>query len=236
MAGDWIAMRRELASDPAVLAMAERLEVDEDLIVGKLHRVWSWGDQHTRDGRVHGVGVAFVDRYVRLPGFATAMQAVSWLVIDEEGLLFPHFERWNYEPAKQRLLDTRRKQASRARPGSVRHHAGQSADKTRTTEQNRTEQTKKKSSAARLADDEFLKSLKANRAYAHIDVDRELGKMDAWLLAHPGRQKTRGFVVNWLNKDPGPLPPAPAADRIEPLRAAIRQASSAGRFDREAKS
>ena len=29
--------------------------------------------------------------------------------------------------------------------------------------------------------------------------------MDAWLLAHPGRQKTKRFVVGWLNKIEKPL-------------------------------
>ena len=47
---------------------------------------------------------------------------------------------------------------------------------------------------------DFLTTLKENASYSHIDIDTELGKMDAWLLAHPGRQKTKRFVVNWLNK------------------------------------
>ena len=46
----------------------------------------------------------------------------------------------------------------------------------------------------------FLKSLKDNPAYKHINIDHELGKMDAWLSTRPGRQKTRRFMVNWLNK------------------------------------
>ena len=52
---------------------------------------------------------------------------------------------------------------------------------------------------------DFLTSLKTNPAYAHINIDTELGKMDAWLLAHPGRQKTKKFIVNWLNKIEKPL-------------------------------
>jgi hypothetical protein len=53
---------------------------------------------------------------------------------------------------------------------------------------------------ALLSDDDFLKILKTNPAYKGIDIDRELGKMDTWLLANPGRQKTRRFIVRWLNK------------------------------------
>jgi len=54
--------------------------------------------------------------------------------------------------------------------------------------------------------EDFIQSLKTNTAYSHINIDQELGKMDAWLLAHPGRQKTKRFIVNWLNKIDKPLP------------------------------
>ncbi len=52
---------------------------------------------------------------------------------------------------------------------------------------------------------DFLPALKANPAYKHIDIDNELNKMDAWLMTHPGRQKTQRFVVNWLNKIDKPI-------------------------------
>ena len=49
-----------------------------------------------------------------------------------------------------------------------------------------------------LPDEEFWAEMK--RHYPDIDVEAESRKMDAWLLAHPGRQKTRKFVIAWLNK------------------------------------
>lgn len=39
-----------------------------------------------------------------------------------------------------------------------------------------------------------------NPAYSHIDIPRELHKMDAWLAANPGRKKTERFIINWLNR------------------------------------
>ena len=57
----------------------------------------------------------------------------------------------------------------------------------------------------KMDDAAFVKSLRANPAYRHIDIPRELGKMDAWLSTHQGRQKTRRFIVNWLNKIDKPL-------------------------------
>ena len=54
--------------------------------------------------------------------------------------------------------------------------------------------------------EDFIQSLKTNTAYSHINIDQELGKMDAWLLARPGRKKTRRFIVAWLNRIEKPLP------------------------------
>lgn len=56
-----------------------------------------------------------------------------------------------------------------------------------------------------LSDEDFLKSLKTNPAYKHVDLDFELNKMQAWLSTHPGRQMTRRFIVNWINKIDRPL-------------------------------
>jgi hypothetical protein len=57
-----------------------------------------------------------------------------------------------------------------------------------------------------LLDEEFWSEMR--RHYPEIDVDAESRKMDAWLLARPGRKKTRQFVINWLNKVEPALAPA----------------------------
>jgi hypothetical protein len=69
-------------------------------------------------------------------------------------------------------------------------------------EESRVEESRveKKPSARPLSDSEFLEALKKNPAYSHIRIDDEMCKMDSWLLTHRGRQKTRRFIVNWLNK------------------------------------
>jgi len=53
---------------------------------------------------------------------------------------------------------------------------------------------------------QFIESLKLNPAFRHINMEIELGKMDAWLSTRPGKQKTPRFVVAWLNRIPAPLP------------------------------
>jgi hypothetical protein len=57
-----------------------------------------------------------------------------------------------------------------------------------------------------LLDEEFWSEMR--RHYPNVDVDAESRKMDAWLLARPGRKKTRQFVINWLNKVEPALAPA----------------------------
>jgi hypothetical protein len=72
------------------------------------------------------------------------------------------------------------------------------------------EEKKEKSSAThRLSDEEFLIKLRTSPAYKHCDLDQELAKMDTWILANPGRQKTRKFIVKWLNKIERPMPITP---------------------------
>lgn len=73
-----------------------------------------------------------------------------------------------------------------------------------------------KETVSPLSDENFLKDLKTNSVYKHINFDFELGKMDAWLSTRPGRKKTRRFIVNWLNKIEAPVnfapKPKPKAD------------------------
>ncbi len=67
----------------------------------------------------------------------------------------------------------------------------------------------RKGKACVTSPQDFIFSLKTNTAYNGIDIDRELSKMDAWLLAHPGKQKTKRFIVNWLNRIDKPIRPTP---------------------------
>lgn len=61
----------------------------------------------------------------------------------------------------------------------------------------------------------FFAELKANPAYAHIDIEREYHKMRQWLALpmNQGRQLTPKFVLNWLNKIEPPLESPDAANQ-----------------------
>lgn len=108
MAGDWIPMRNDLIDDPAVIAIAHSLGMDEYAVVGRLHRLWSWANKHLTTGNAHGVTSEWLDRYVSSPGFAAAMLNAGWLRSRTDGIEFPHFDRWNSQSGKQRALTARR--------------------------------------------------------------------------------------------------------------------------------
>jgi hypothetical protein len=113
MAGDWIKMRWNLAGDPDVIKIAAATKLDEFGVVGRLHAVWSWLDQHSADGTNVRIVSAFLDRLTACPGFAEAMRAVGWLTGRDGSLTFPGYEVHNGESAKRRASETRRKQGQR---------------------------------------------------------------------------------------------------------------------------
>lgn len=67
--------------------------------------------------------------------------------------------------------------------------------------------SQKKSGTLYGSDEDFINKLKTLPCYSGINIDHELSKMDAWLLTPKGkgRQKTRKFIVNWLNKIDKPV-------------------------------
>lgn len=114
MAGDWIKMRTNLDTDPAVFLIAATLGMDELAVVGRLWKLWSWADQHTKNGDNMRLTAALVDRLVSCPGFAAAMKSADWLDGSDGALVLPHFERHNGETAKVRSTSAERVARHRA--------------------------------------------------------------------------------------------------------------------------
>jgi len=104
MAGDWIKFQVDTPDKPEVLAMANRLGIDPDAVVGKLIRVWSWFDKHTVDGNANSVTFSFLDRLTCVTGFAEQMQFVGWLEQDGSILRMTNFDYHNGKSAKSRVL------------------------------------------------------------------------------------------------------------------------------------
>ncbi len=95
-------MRVDLSDDPAVITMAAKLSVSEYLIVGALHKFWSWADKHTTDGKAVGITLNWINRYIMLPDFAESLISVGWLIEISEFISIPKFKKHNGETAKTR--------------------------------------------------------------------------------------------------------------------------------------
>mgnify|MGYP007083857754 CR=1 FL=1 len=114
MAGDWIKVQKDTPDKPEVLAIASRMNLDPDAVVGKLVRIWSWFDTHTVDGNALSVTYALLDRLAGVTGFAEQMAFVGWLNQDGHVLSLPNFEYHNGETAKKRALGKNRQEKHRS--------------------------------------------------------------------------------------------------------------------------
>lgn len=70
------------------------------------------------------------------------------------------------------------------------------------------------SEASMLSDSCFM--LKMKQLYTWLDVDKEISKMQAWLLTPKarGRKLTRRFIVNWLNRQDKPMEDQTKSDML----------------------
>jgi hypothetical protein len=123
MSNDWIKMRTNLADDPAVIGIAALLKLERPSVVGRLHALWGWADQHSEDGFLEYVTPEIVDEKAGKRGFAEAMASVHWIEIEHGGVRFPHFDRHNGASAKKRALATERQRDNRSREPETNGHA-----------------------------------------------------------------------------------------------------------------
>ena len=130
MAGDWIKLQKDTPDKPEVLAIASRMNLDPDAVVGKLVRIWSWFDTHTIDGNANSVTFSLLDRLAGITGFAEQMTFVGWL--DQKGhvLTLPNFEYHNGETAKKRALGKNRQDKHRNNEESNANSNASSVTKT----------------------------------------------------------------------------------------------------------
>lgn len=221
MAGEWIKMRLDLASDPGVNRIRRATGIDTDAIVGKLHRLWSWADVHTTDGIATGVDAEWVDGFAGVTGFAEGMIAAGWLECDTDSVRFANFDRHNGLSAKRRCAQKTRVERSRAQ--SVTVPALQNAHTLRTEcapEKRREEKNKNNTNTAPSGSRSAPDSIRWDSvegwqgitetdrtawatAYPAATLTTELAKAGEWLKANPTKSKRsnwRKFVTGWLSR------------------------------------
>ncbi|UOF80823.1 hypothetical protein [Caudoviricetes sp.] len=130
MAGDWIKVQKDTPDKPEVLAIASRMNLDPDAVVGKLIRIWSWFDTHTIDGNALSVTFAFLDRLTGVTGFAEQVALVGWLEQNGQSLMLPNFGNHNGETAKKRSLGKKRTEKHRSNAESNAESNADSVTKT----------------------------------------------------------------------------------------------------------
>jgi len=121
----WQRIRIGLREEPEVIAIADALGMDRDLVVGKLVRFWGWAKRVSNEGRLPGFSSARLDDHLEAPGFAAALLDVGWLVADPHGLSLPRYRKHNYlDPARQKDLTRERVRRHRAK----KRNAGNAPD------------------------------------------------------------------------------------------------------------
>jgi hypothetical protein len=155
VAGDWIKLEKCSPDKPEVMRLARLWGVPKDQAFGAIVRFWIWLDNASVDGVVDGVGSHEVDDMMRVAGFATGLQSVKWLDIDDSvpRIRVPNFGKHTSESAKKRALSNDR-QANWRKKSDAHVDAGvdvQSVTKTSTREEKRREDKPKTSAPAKVA-------------------------------------------------------------------------------------
>lgn len=104
----WIKVETTTPDKPEVCAIATTLRLDQDAVLGKLIRLWSWVELNRVSINDLGVTKAFIDKLTGRKGFASALMAVGWLVEGEGKLRLNNLERHNGNSAKVRALTAQR--------------------------------------------------------------------------------------------------------------------------------
>jgi len=114
MAGNWIKVEYHTPDKPEMLAVANDLGMDPDMVFAAWFRLWRWADANlSRDGHAASVTLALLSRTSGVTGFAESFAKVGWLVAERGGVTFANFDRHNGNSSKQRHLGTLRQEKKR---------------------------------------------------------------------------------------------------------------------------
>jgi hypothetical protein len=215
--GDWIKVEIDLPDKPRVIAIASKLNLDVDAVVGKLIRLWGWADRQTTDGNVPGVTETFIDTRAGVTGFAAAMVHVGWLALSEDGIKFLKFDQHNGKTAKTRALTAKRVtdhrrsinedgNAPNVTPALTREEREEirEEDPGVVSKTEVASRAKARSAKPAACTDEYLAELQAKDCYHNLNVKMLYGKMVVWCELK-GKQPTRARFINWLNREDQPM-------------------------------
>jgi hypothetical protein len=201
MAFAWIKIEDTTPDKPEVWAMAERLGIDADAVVGKLVRIWIWADQQTVNGNARSVTKALLDRCAGVTGFADAMMEAGWLVAADGGVSFVNFDRHNGETAKKRAQTARRVQRHRAQGDTPagdtaeRNAASVTSGVTKSLPEKRREDSLY-ISGAKLANTEPLNIAEQKASNEHLTTLLESGRTTGAEIEQ--REDVQKYAAEWI--------------------------------------
>ena len=146
MAGEWIPIDCNLGMKPEVLAIAASTGVTQEVVIGRMVRLWAWAWHVTADGTI-GVSLSMLPSVAGGDeAFWEAVQSAGWLEATDSTVTIPGWEERFSNAAKRRLLDARRKSVRRVSaecPHDKRTDCGRGADTLRTRGEERRGEEKK---------------------------------------------------------------------------------------------
>jgi len=111
MAGDYIRWQKGLVRKPEVAQIARATGLDVFSVAARCMAIWEWADEVTITGVVEGATREQIDMLAMHCGFCAAMEACrphGWIMVDENGVSFPNYERFNGQCAKKRMNEAQR--------------------------------------------------------------------------------------------------------------------------------
>ena len=181
MAGDWIKVEKATARKPEILRIAASLGIHPDHAFGLCIRFWCWCDENLENGNARSVTGVMLDALLDRDGFATALQQVGWLAVENDGLSIPNYGRHLDSNAKKRALSKERTRNLRSRKCNADSVTEALPEKRR--EEKRREEKKKQPAIPHLEDlsfvdafDQFVQSSRENHNWSPSGSTTE-----AWL-------------------------------------------------------
>ncbi len=104
----WIKIEICTPDKPEICSLATQLKMEDDAVVGKLVRLWSWAELNRINPNDIGVTKEFIDKLVGRKGFALALKKIGWLIETDETLSFRNFKRHNSPLAQNKALTAKR--------------------------------------------------------------------------------------------------------------------------------
>lgn len=231
----WIESHQTLREHPKLYSLMAAGNMSRHAAIGHLHLLWWWAIDYAPDGVLHvddnaiaraaewgGDANEFVKMLVQ-SGFIDSTEngksLHDWL--DYCGQLVE--KRLKRRAAKRRKVAAVRRKVAAVRTPTQPNRTQPNPTVPNPTRREEPSVSPKRRTNGQLSDTEFLQALKSNPAYTGIDIDIELGKMDAWFMTPKarGRKKTHRFIVAWLNRCERPISAEPDSmqDRVRRIMA-----------------